>query len=47
MAADFVEYAQGGEPSISCTSLEDSMRSHLAVFRAEKARKNGTVEKIL
>lgn len=47
MAADFVEYAQGGAPSISCTSLEDSMRSHLAVFRAEKARKNGTVEKIL
>lgn len=46
MAADFVEYVQGGKPSISCTSLEDSLRSHLAVFRAEKARRNGTVEKI-
>lgn len=46
LAADFVDSLNGMEPSISCTSLEDSIYSHLTVFRAEKARKNGTVEKV-
>ena len=46
LAADFTDAIRGGEPSISCTSLEDSIYSHLTVFRAEKARKNGTVERV-
>jgi len=46
LAADFADALQGSEPSISCTSLEDSVYSHLTVFRAEKARKNGTVERV-
>lgn len=46
LVEDFVDYLNGAEPSISCTSLEDSIYSHLTVFRAEKARKNGTVEKV-
>jgi len=43
---DFVDNLSGIEPSISCTTLEDSVYSHLTVFRAEKARKNGTVERV-
>jgi hypothetical protein len=46
LAADFVDYLRNDTPSISCTSLEDSVYSHLTVFRAEKARKNGTVESV-
>ena len=43
LAEDFVRVLQGKTPSISCTSIEDSVNGHLAVFRAEKARKTGTV----
>lgn len=43
---DFVDNLSGMEPSISCTSLEDSIYSHLTVFRAEKARKNHTIERV-
>lgn len=46
LCEDFIDILQGGKPSISCTSLEDSIYSHLTVFRAEKARKNGTVERV-
>ncbi|MBQ4258722.1 MAG: Gfo/Idh/MocA family oxidoreductase [Lachnospiraceae bacterium] len=46
LSEDFVDYLNGAEPSISCTSLEDSIYSHLTVFRAEKSRKNGTVERV-
>jgi len=46
LAEDFVDYVTDREPSVSCTSLENSLYSHLTVFRAEKARKSGTVEKV-
>ncbi len=42
---DFIDYLNGKNPSISCATLEDSIISHLAVFNAEKARKNGKVVK--
>ena len=38
LAADFVSFARGEKPSISCTVLEDSINGHLAVFRADIAR---------
>ncbi len=40
---DFVDVCRGETPSISSTSLSDSIRGHLAVFCAEESRKNGTV----
>lgn len=43
LVEDFVRVLQGETPSVSCTSIEDSVNGHLAVFRAEKARKTGTV----
>lgn len=46
LARDFVDYLNGEEPSISCTEINDSTVSHLVVFKAEKSRKNGTIEKI-
>lgn len=36
---DFVKYVCGETPSVSCTALEKSVIGHLAVFRAEKSRK--------
>jgi predicted dehydrogenase len=38
LVADFVNLMRGEKPSISCTTLEDSIYGHLAVFRADKAR---------
>lgn len=46
LSRDFVNYLNGEEPSISCTEINDSTISHLVVFKAEKSRKNGTIEKI-
>ncbi len=43
LVADFVELIQGGEPSVSCTSLEKSMLSHKTVFCAEIARKENRI----
>jgi predicted dehydrogenase len=43
LVADFVDLLSGGEPSISCTSLEDSIYGHLVGFRAEVAREKDTV----
>lgn len=43
LVEDFVRVLQGEEPSISCTSINDSINGHLAVFRAEQARETGTV----
>ena len=40
---DFVKYVRGEEPSVSCTALDQSVLGHLAVFRAEKARKENRV----
>ncbi len=43
LVEDFVHVLQGMEPSVSCTSINDSINGHLAVFRAEKSRKTHTV----
>ncbi len=40
LSEDFADYVSGEKPSISCTSLEDSMKGHLAVFLADKSREN-------
>jgi hypothetical protein len=37
LAMDFVEFVQGGKPSISCTQLSDSINGHLIVFAADNA----------
>lgn len=46
LVEDFVDWLAEDKMSISRTNLEDSMSSHLTVFRAEKARKNGTIERV-
>lgn len=46
LAEDFVDWLAEDKASISRTDLENSIYSHLTVFRAEKARKNGTVERV-
>ena len=43
LVEDFVRVLRGETPSISCTSINDSINGHLAVFRAEASRKTGTV----
>ena len=43
LVEDFVRVLQGEQPSISCTNINDSLNGHLAVFRAEKSRRTGTV----
>ena len=48
LARDFVRYVRDGVMSVSCTSIEDSMKGHLTVFRADKSMKNGgEVEKVI
>ncbi len=48
LAEDFVDYVTGAEASISCTSIQDSMKGHLAVFLADESRENnGEVKKII
>ena len=43
LADDFVSFMQGAAPSISCTTIDDSINGHLCVYLADKARKTGTV----
>ena len=43
LVLDFLEYLNGKEPSVSCATLEDSAISHKAVFKAEKARREGEI----
>lgn len=43
LVEDFVRVLQGQAPSISCTTINDSINGHLAVFRAERSRKTGQV----
>lgn len=43
---DFLEYMNGHEPSVSCTTLEDSVVSHHTVFCANESRKTGTIIKL-
>lgn len=47
LAADFVEYLRGGEPSLACTSIFDSVAGHLCVYLADKSREeNGMPQKV-
>ena len=43
LVEDFVHVLQGEEPSISCTTIKDSINGHLGVFCAERARKESAV----
>lgn len=43
LARDFVDYMLGAEPSISCTSLDDSVNGHLCVYAADKSRVEGKI----
>lgn len=47
LVEDFVSIMQGEKPSISATSLEDSILGHLAVFKAEEARRTRRVIDLL
>ena len=42
LAEDFVNYVQGEEPSISCTSIFDSVAGHKTVFLADMSRENSS-----
>ena len=46
LVADFVELLSGETPSISTTSIEDSIMGHYLVFKADEARENHQVVKI-
>lgn len=43
---DFVNMISGGETSISCTKIDDSVYGHLCVYKADEAMENMRVEKI-
>ncbi|MEE1042482.1 MAG: Gfo/Idh/MocA family oxidoreductase [Clostridia bacterium] len=46
LTEDFVKYLNGEEPSISCTDINDSTLSHLAVFKADESRMNKRIEEV-
>ena len=46
LVLDFLDYLNGAEPSVCCATLADSLRSHLVVFAADRARKNDSIEKL-
>ena len=46
LVEDFVNVLQGKEPSISCTSLEDSINGHLVGFAADRAMEENRVVEI-
>ncbi|MGN0532369.1 MAG: Gfo/Idh/MocA family protein [Eubacterium sp.] len=41
LAADFVKFIRGEEPSLACTSIFDSVAGHLSVYLADNSRENG------
>ncbi len=41
LVRDFVAYARGENPSVSCTSITDSLLGHLVVYLADKSMENG------
>ena len=43
LVEDFCNALEGGEKSISCTEIMDSVKSHMIVDKAEEARKTNTV----
>ena len=40
LAADFVKFVRGEDPSLACTSIFDSVAGHLSVYRADKSRES-------
>ena len=46
LVADFCDLITGREPSISCTSIEDSIWGHLVCFRADEAQRTEQVRYI-
>lgn len=46
LVLDFIDYLNNCELSVSCATIEDSMISHLVVFRAEQARKTSSIVNI-
>lgn len=48
LVKDFVEYVTNGKASVSCTSIQDSLAGHLAVFLADKSmEKGGEPQKVI
>ncbi len=43
---DFCHMMEGGEKTISCTDIMDSLKSHDVVFKAEQSRKTGNIVQI-
>ncbi|MBR2957621.1 MAG: Gfo/Idh/MocA family oxidoreductase [Clostridia bacterium] len=43
LAEDFVNFVRGEKPSVSCTSIFDSVAGHKTVFLADISRENGSV----
>ncbi|MBI5725878.1 MAG: Gfo/Idh/MocA family oxidoreductase [Planctomycetes bacterium] len=43
LVRDFVDFLQGSPPSISCTTIDDSISGHLIALCAEQARLNNTI----
>ena len=43
LVADFVSVLLGEKPSISCTTIEDSVAGHMAVFCADRSMETGSV----
>ena len=41
LAEDFVMFIRGGEPSLACTSIFDSIAGHLCVYKADASMENG------
>lgn len=41
LMADFVKFIKGEEPSVSCTSVHNSVAGHKIIFRADKSNENG------
>ena len=43
LVADFIKYVLDEEPSVSCTSIHDSVPGHLVVFAADESMQNGSI----
>ncbi len=43
LTEDFVKYARDNELSVSCTSINESVKGHLTVFKADESMKKGGV----
>ncbi len=41
LMADFVQFIGGGNPSVSCTSIHNSVMGHKIIFLADESRENG------